>query len=200
MILQNLKGKRLILASKSPRRLELVRGLGLSPEVVVREIDESWPADIAGPEVATFVTRRKAEAFLPELKEDDVLITGDTVVLLPSEEGFRVLEKPKNREEAVGMLLELQGRTHWVASGIAVTTRAAGIRVEVDVCEVTFSAFNASTAAAYVDACKPFDKAGAYGVQDFMGLAHAAHLNGSFYTVMGLPTHLLYRMLSEVAG
>lgn len=198
MILQNLEGKRLILASKSPRRLELVRGLGLSPDVLVREVDESWPPDVAGPEVAAFVTRRKAEAFLPELKKDEVLITGDTVVLLPTEEGFRVLEKPTDREDAVRMLLELQGRTHWVASGVAVTTRAAGIRLEVDVCEVTFSAFDEATAGQYIDQCAPFDKAGAYGVQDFMGLAHAVRLNGSFYTVMGLPTHVLYRLLSEV--
>lgn len=200
MILQNLDGKRVILASKSPRRLELVRGLGLSPEVLVREIDESWPPEIAGPAVAEFVTRRKAEAFWPELNSNDVLITGDTVVLLPLEVGFRVLEKPVDREDAIGMLLQLQGKTHWVASGVAVTTLAEGIRVEVDVCEVTFSAFDAFTAAAYVDACQPFDKAGAYGVQDFMGLAHAMRLNGSFYTVMGLPTHVLFRMLSEVGG
>ena len=198
MILQNLEGRRLILASQSPRRLELVRGLGLDPEVRVRPIDESWPAELAGPGVAEFVTRRKAEAFLPELEAGDVVITGDTVVLLPVDGGYRVLEKPADRTEAVAMLLELQGRTHVVASGVAVTTRAEGIRCEVDVCEVTFSAFDARTAEHYVDTCAPFDKAGAYGVQDFMGLAHAVRLNGSFYTVMGLPTHRLYELLGGV--
>ena len=198
MILQNLEGRRLILASKSPRRLELTRGLGLHPEVRVREVDESWPAELAGPRVAEFVTRRKAEAFLPELAPEDVVITGDTVVLLPTDSGYRVLEKPANKADAVAMLLDLQGRTHAVASGVAVTTLQQGIRCAVDVCEVTFSAFDAATAEHYVDTCAPFDKAGAYGVQDFMGLAHAVRLNGSFYTVMGLPTHLLYGLLSEV--
>jgi septum formation protein len=154
--------------------------------------------ELAGPDVAAHVTRLKAEAFLPELRPKDVLITGDTVVLLPEGEGFRVLEKPADRADAIGMLLELQGRTHVVASGVAVTTQAEGIRLEVDTCEVTFSEFGEETAAAYVEACAPFDKAGAYGVQDFMGLAHAVRLNGSFYTVMGLPTHVLYRLLSGV--
>ena len=199
MILQHLEGRRLILASKSPRRLELVRGLGLDPEVVVREVDESWPAAIAGPEVAAHVTRKKAEAFLPELGPDDVVITGDTVVLLPTDQGYRVLEKPANRADAIAMLLELQGRSHVVASGVAVTTRERGIALEVDTCEVTFSSFGEATAAHYVDTCAPFDKAGAYGVQDFMGLAHAVKLNGSFYTVMGLPTHVLYGLLADLA-
>jgi septum formation protein len=198
MILQHLEGRRLILASKSPRRLELVRGLGLNPEVAVREIDESWPAALAGPDVAAHVTRKKAEAFLPELRPEDVVITGDTVVLLPTPEGYRVLEKPADRGDAIAMLLELQGRSHLVASGVAVTTRDRGISLEVDTCEVTFSAFDEATAAHYVDTCTPFDKAGAYGVQDFMGLAHAVKLNGSFYTVMGLPTHVLYRLLTEL--
>lgn len=198
MNLHHLAGRRLILASKSPRRRELVQGLGLDVEVRVRDIDESWPDALAGPGAAEFVTRRKAEAFLDELEPEDVLITGDTVVLLPQGEGFRVLEKPADREAAIAMLLDLQGRTHVVASGVAVTTLAEGIRSEVDTCEVTFSAFDRETAAAYVDACAPFDKAGAYGVQDFMGLAHAVRLNGSFYTVMGLPTHVLYRLLGDV--
>lgn len=198
MILQNLEGRRIILASKSPRRLELVRGLGIQPEVVVRDVDESWPAALAGPDVAAHVTRKKAEAFLPELGPQDVVITGDTVVLLPTATGYRVLEKPADRAHAIAMLLELQGRTHVVASGVAVTTLRAGIALEVDTCEVTFSPFGEATAAHYVDTCAPFDKAGAYGVQDFMGLAHAVRLNGSFYTVMGLPTHVLYRLLAAV--
>lgn len=198
MILQNLIGRKLILASKSPRRLELVRGLGLQPEVVVREVDESWPLELAGPEVAAYVTRAKAEAFLPELTDDGVVITGDTVVLLPENGAYCVLEKPANRAEAIEMLMRLQGRSHVVASGVGVTTLSRGIEVAVDACEVTFSAFEKDIAEAYVDGYAPFDKAGSYGVQDFMGLAHAVKLQGSFYTVMGLPTHLLYQLLSRV--
>lgn len=191
MIFDNLNGKRIILASQSPRRQTLVQGLELNPVIRTRAVDERYPPEIKGAEVAAYVTRKKAEAFLPELEPDDVLITGDTVVVL----GNRVLEKPANEEEARAMLRALSGKTHTVASGIAVTTLQTGIRVELDTCEVTFEALDDALIAHYVSTYRPLDKAGAYGVQDLIGYVGVKKVSGSYYTVMGLPTHRLFAML-----
>ena len=130
MLYPQLSSKRILLASKSPRRLELVRGLEIEPEVVIREVDESYPASVSGPDVAEYVTLAKASAFGDIMTENDVLITGDTIVLL----GDDVLEKPRDRQEAIAMLKRLSGRTHTVASGIAVTTLNGGTVCKVDTC------------------------------------------------------------------
>tara|TARA_B000000532_G_scaffold177269_1_gene143821 strand:+ start:2001 stop:2591 length:591 start_codon:yes stop_codon:yes gene_type:complete len=194
MLYPQLSTKRIILASKSPRRLELVRGLEIDPEVVIREVDESFPDSVVGPEVAKHVTLKKASAFNDILTDNDVLITGDTVVLL----GDDVLEKPVDREGAIAMLKRLSGATHTVASGIAVTTLKGGTKCEVDTCEVTFSDLSDDMIKHYIDNYKPFDKAGSYGVQDLIGFVGVKSMKGSFYTVMGLPVHILHKMLSEL--
>ncbi len=194
MLYPQLSTKRIILASKSPRRLELVRGLEIEPEVVIREVDESFPDSVVGPEVAKHVTLKKASAFNDILTDNDVLITGDTVVLL----GDDVLEKPVDREGAIAMLKRLSGATHTVASGIAVTTLKGGTKCEVDTCEVTFSDLSDDMIKHYIDNYKPFDKAGSYGVQDLIGFVGVKSMKGSFYTVMGLPVHILHKMLSEL--
>jgi septum formation protein len=197
MLYQNLVSKRIILASKSPRRLELLRGLEIEPVVIVKDVDESYPPTLSGVEVAKFVTMAKASAFYNVMESDDVLITGDTVVLLDGE----VLEKPANSNEAASMLGRLSGRTHVVASGIAVTTLKEGKPVtlcEVDTCEVTFEELTEEMIAHYIAKYKPFDKAGSYGVQDLIGFVGVSSITGSFYTVMGLPVHILHKMLQEV--
>ena len=194
MLYPQLSSKRIILASKSPRRLELVRGLEIEPEVVIRDVDESYPPSVKGPEVARFVTLAKAGAFGDILKEDDVLITGDTVVLLDED----VLEKPSDRDEAIAMLKRLSCRAHTVASGIAVTTLNGGTKCMVDLCEVEFNEISEEIIEHYIDHYKPFDKAGSYGVQDLIGYVGVKSLKGSFYTVMGLPVHLLHQMLSKL--
>jgi len=197
MLYPNLYSKRIILASKSPRRLELVRGLELEPEVIVRDVDESYPPSITGVEVAKFVTLAKASAYQNMLEADDVLITGDTVVLLDGE----VLEKPANSNEAASMLRRLSGRSHVVASGVAVTVLKEGkplTSCEVDTCEVTFEDLTEEMIAHYIAQYKPFDKAGSYGVQDLIGFVGVSSIKGSFYTVMGLPVHILHKMLQEV--
>ncbi len=194
MLYPQLSSKRIILASKSPRRLELVRGLEIEPEVVIRDVDESYPPSVKGPEVARFVTMAKAGAFGDILKEDDVLITGDTVVLLDED----VLEKPSDRDEAIAMLKRLSCRAHTVASGIAVTTLNGGTKCMVDLCEIEFNEISEEIIEHYIDHYKPFDKAGSYGVQDLIGYIGVKSLKGSFYTVMGLPVHLLHQMLSEL--
>lgn len=197
MLYPNLTSKRIILASKSPRRLELVRGLELEPEVIVRDVDESYPLNVMGTDVAEFVTRAKAAAFTDMLGLNDVIITGDTVVILDDE----ILEKPSNFEEAALMLRKLSGRTHVVASGVAVTTLRGGkpeTSCEVDTCKVTFEELTDEMISHYIDSYKPFDKAGSYGVQDLIGFIGVSSINGSFYTVMGLPVHILHKMLQEV--
>ena len=197
MLYPNLDSKRIILASKSPRRLELVRGLEIEPVVIVKDVDESYPPSLSGVEVAKFVTLAKASAFYSMMESDDVLITGDTIVLLDGE----ILEKPANLNEASSMLGRLSGRTHVVASGIAVTTLKEGKPVtscEVDTCEVTFEELTAEMISHYITQYKPFDKAGSYGVQDLIGFVGVSSITGSFYTVMGLPVHILHKMLQEI--
>jgi septum formation protein len=194
MLYPQLSSKRIILASKSPRRLELVRGLELDPEVILRDVDESYPNSIKGPDVAKYVTLAKASAFSDILGPNEVIITGDTIVLLDDE----ILEKPANREEAANMLRRLSGRTHTVASGIAVTTLEGGTNCKVDTCEVDFADLSDKMIYHYIDTYKPFDKAGSYGVQDLIGFMGVKAIRGSFYTVMGLPVHLLHEMLSDL--
>ena len=197
MLYPNLTSKRIILASKSPRRLELVRGLELEPEVHVRDVDESYPKSVKGAAVAEYVTLAKASAFSDILGENDVIITGDTVVLL----GEEVLEKPANIEEAKAMLKKLSGQTHLVASGVAVTTLKKGkphTICKVDTCKVTFEELTDEIISHYIKKYRPFDKAGSYGVQDLLGFIGVRSINGSFYTVMGLPVHLLHKMLQQV--
>ena len=194
MLYPHLNGRRVILASQSPRRLELVRGLELNPITWLKEVDESFPAEISGPEIALYVTRLKAQAYWKDLEENDVLITGDTVVLL----GNEVLQKPTSREEAKGMLEALSGKTHTVASGIAVTTKISGIQAKVDTTEVTFHPLEPKLIDHYLDGYQPFDKAGAYGVQDLIGFAGVSEMKGSYFTVMGMPTHLLFQLINNL--
>lgn len=194
MLYPHLNGKRVILASQSPRRLELVKGLELEPVTWLKDVDESFPEEITGPAIAEYVTRLKAEAYWDELEPDDVLITGDTVVLL----GDEVLQKPVDRNEAIGMLEQLSGRTHTVASGIAVTTLKTGIQSTVDTCEVTFRPLERAWIEHYIDRYQPYDKAGGYGVQDMIGFAGVTGMQGSYFTVMGLPTHKLFSLINNL--
>ena len=183
----HLAHRRIVLASQSPRRRELIAMLGLHVECLARDVDESWPSSIEGPEVAEFVARKKAVAYHDVLDADDVLVTGDTVVVL---EG-KVLEKPGSEAHAKEMLHALSGATHTVASAVAVTTLAGGTQSALDTCEVTFARLTDAFIDMYVASGSPMDKAGAYGVQDWMGLVGVTHMKGSFYTVMGMPTHRL---------
>jgi septum formation protein len=194
MLYPHLNGKRVILASQSPRRLELVKGLELEPVTWLKDVDESFPDEITGSAIAEYVTRLKAEAYWDVLGPDDVLITGDTVVLL----GDDVLQKPKNRDEAIAMLERLSGQTHTVASGIAVTTKQTGIRSVVDTCEVTFCTLERAWIEHYIDGYQPYDKAGGYGVQDMIGFAGVTGMQGSYFTVMGLPTHKLFELINSL--
>lgn len=190
----HLQSRRIVLASQSPRRRQLMEMMGLNVECMARDLDESWPAGMEGTEVASYVALRKAEGYLDVLSGDDILITGDTVVVLDGE----VLEKPSDAADAKRMLRQLSGQTHTVASAVAVTTRDGGSKVALDLCHVTFRSLDDAFLDAYIATGSPMDKAGAYGVQDLMGLIGVDAIQGSFYTVMGMPTHRLHDLLLDL--
>ena len=187
----HLSQRRVVLASQSPRRRQLMEMLGLQVECMARDVDESWPADIEGVEVAAFVARAKAEGYKDVLQGDDVLVTGDTVVVLHG----KVLEKPVDKADAKRMLRMLSGQTHTVASAVAVTTLEGGTQVALDLCDVTLRSLPDAFLDTYIATGSPMDKAGAYGVQDLIGLVGVESMKGSFYTVMGMPTHRLHDLL-----
>ena len=190
----HLQSRRIVLASQSPRRRQLMEMMGLNVECMARDLDESWPAGMEGTEVASYVALRKAEGYLDVLSGDDILITGDTVVVLDGE----VLEKPTDAADAKRMLRQLSGQTHTVASAVAVTTLDGGSKVALDLCHVTFRVLDDAFLDTYIATGSPMDKAGAYGVQDLMGLIGVDAIQGSFYTVMGMPTHRLHDLLLDL--
>lgn len=193
-MLDNLKNYRIVLASQSPRRKELLAGLGLEYETrVLPDVDESFPPELTGGDIPMYIAREKAEAYRPSLSADELLITADTIVWL----GSTVLGKPVDRDDALRMLGLLSGRTHEVYTGVCLTTirwqHTFTARTEVRFCsldeeEITW----------YVDRYRPFDKAGAYGVQEWIGYVGVEHIAGSYFNIMGLPVQRLYRELKKM--
>lgn len=190
-MLENLKKYHVILASKSPRRQELLRGMGVDFEVLTKETAETYDAALPADEVPVFLSQQKSRAFSDaELPADFLLISSDTVVIV----GDEILGKPKDPADAFRMLELLSGKTHRVVTGV--TVRSAVREVSFAVCsEVTFAALDEDEMSYYIDHCKPFDKAGSYGIQEWIGYIGISALQGSFYNVMGLPTQRLYQVL-----
>ena len=188
-MLDNLKNYRIVLASQSPRRKELLAGLGLEYETrVLPDVDESFPADLAGGDIPMYIAREKAEAYRPSLGADELLITADTIVWL----GGEVLGKPADRDDALRMLRKLSGQTHEVYTGVCLTT-TRWQRSFMARTEVRFATLDEEEIVWYVDRYRPFDKAGAYGVQEWIGYVGVEHIAGSYYNIMGLPVQRLYR-------
>lgn len=183
---------KLLLASQSPRRKELLTSLGFEFEVVKIDCEEILPGDIKIGEAAAYLSELKAEAFR-ELTTDEVLLTADTVV---AAEG-QILGKPKDENEARQMLRTLSGKTHQVYTGISIKT-IDKTYTETDVADVEFDEITDDEIEYYIQNYKPFDKAGSYGIQEWLGMAKIRKMNGSFYTIMGLPTHLVYKILNEI--
>ena len=182
---------KLVLASNSPRRKELLAGLEYPFEVrVLSGIDETYPDDLQGEDIPKYISSKKAEAYLPTLAEDELLITADTVVML---EG-RVLGKPHDRDEAIQMLMELSGRTHEVITGVTLATTTKQ-KTFASVSKVTFASLDMKDIIHYVDHYRPFDKAGAYGIQEWIGFIGVTRIEGSYFNVMGLPVQRLYEEL-----
>lgn len=194
MVLEQLKAYNVVLASKSPRRQELLKGIGLEFSVLTKDIDESFPDYLSPMEVASYLSRVKAEAFLEEeLPESYLLIAADTVVIV----GSTILNKPDDIAETIEMLRLLSGKTHTVATGICLRT-AQKTCVFTDFTEVDFAFLSQDEMEYYARNYRPFDKAGAYGIQEWIGFIGITGIRGSFYNVMGLPTQRLYNELKQL--
>lgn len=193
MILPHQYPYHVVLGSASPRRKELLEKMGFEFEVKVKETDESYPASMPQEEVAEYIAVKKAHAFdFDELPENTLLVTADTIVLLNG----RIFGKPADREEAVRMLYALSGQTHKVITGVCLRSRQKQENFSVQ-SEVTFRVLSLEEIEYYVDHLKPFDKAGAYGLQEWIGYVALEHIEGSFFNVMGLPTQRLYRAMMD---
>ena len=191
--LDKLKRYRIILASASPRRKELLSKLDIDFTVnSLCEVDESFPASLPVVQVPQYISRKKADAYRQEMQENDMVITADTVVAV----GRRILGKPKSAEEARVMLKLLSDRYHRVVTGVTIMT-AKRTETFATVSRVRFTRLNDEEIDYYISKYKPFDKAGAYGIQEWIGMVGITELNGSYFNVMGLPVQRLYVKLKE---
>jgi septum formation protein len=180
-----------ILASQSPRRKELLSALGIEFTTEVRPVEETFPSSLPVSEVAEYLSKKKAAAF-SELKKDQLLITSDTVVIAEN----AILGKASGEEEARKMLRQLSGEVHRVVSGVCITTLEKQHSFSVAT-EVTFKSLPTADIDYYIHHYQPFDKAGAYGIQEWIGMIGIAGIKGSYYNVMGLPTAELYEALKQ---
>ncbi len=194
-MLDNLKPYRIVLASNSPRRRELLAGLGVEFEVrVLPDIDESYPPTLEAADIPLYISRRKAEAYRASMAADELIITADTIVWLDG----CVLGKPADEAEAREMLCRLSGRTHRVITGVTLMRAGEEPRSFSTTSEVTFAALDEAEIDWYVAHFHPLDKAGAYGVQEWIGFVGVESLAGSYFNVMGLPVQRLYRELKKL--
>lgn len=183
-----LKDMRIFLASGSPRRRELLSLILPHYELAVtKDIDESYPATLAAEDVPAYLSRLKAHAYIDDLEDNDLVITADTVVILDN----KILGKPHSAEEACAMLSALSGCCHTVVTGVTLTTKTKSETFS-ERTSVFFGEISPAAIAEYVERYKPFDKAGAYGIQEWIGAAGISKIDGCFYNVMGLPLHALY--------
>ncbi len=192
-MLLHLKKYNIILASASPRRKQLLAELGIDFRVETRTVEEHYPADLPPEEIAVYLSDLKANAFhVDELSENTLIITADTIVTLDG----HILGKPASRTEAIEMLQQLSGQKHQVITGVTVRTqqKRSAFSVSTDVC---FKELEPDEIEYYVDEFKPYDKAGAYGIQEWIGHAAIERIEGSYFNVMGLPTHRLYEELQR---
>lgn len=186
-------GYKIILASNSPRRKELLGELGIDFEVrTLQGIDESYPDSLKGEDIPMYISSKKADAYKASMADDELIITADTIVY---DQG-RVLGKPKDAESARMMLRELSGHSHEVITGVSVVTKEKTVRF-ASTSRVFFDALTDDEINYYVQTYKPFDKAGAYGIQEWIGFIGVTRLEGSYFNVMGLPIQRLYKVLKD---
>ncbi len=192
-MLENLKNYKIVLGSNSPRRKELLAGLDISFEVkVIPGLEENYPDSLKPEEIPVFLSKQKAEAYIPALEKNVLLITADTIVWNED----KVIGKPADRTEAVEMLKSLSGHEHHVVTGVCLTTTEKQVAFAVT-SAVRFSTLTDEEINYYVDKYQPFDKAGAYGIQEWIGYVGVEGISGSFYNVMGLPVQRLYQELKK---
>ena len=192
MILNNLDDKRIILASGSPRRQEILKSIGVRFEVELRSVDEVYSQKLKHHEISDFLAKLKADQFT-NLKDHEVLITGDTIVWHHDQ----ALNKPKDKDEAFEMIQSLSNTTHEVISSFCIKTNDHE-SITYDVTKVKFKTLSDEEIWHYIHTYLPMDKAGAYGIQEWIGQIGITEIQGSFYTVMGFPIHLVYKQLSQI--
>lgn len=188
----------IILGSQSPRRRELMSGLDIPYRAISIDADESYPQELEGGDIPIYISRAKARAYIAHLHDDDLLITADTIVWLNG----KMLGKPHDESEAREMIRQLSGKVHQVYTGVTFTRMIDGAAVMeslVDKTDVTFRSLSEEEIAYYVENYKPLDKAGAYGVQEYIGYIGVSGINGSYFNVMGFPIARVYEVLKRLA-
>jgi septum formation protein len=192
MLSEKLKHKNIILASASPRRQELFKELGLDFSIQVKAVEEIYPSALKSAEITNYLAELKAAAFT-DLAENDIVITSDTIVWLNN----KAIEKPKDKQHAIEMLQELSGKGHRVITSICIKTQTSQ-KVFYDETMVYFKPLSMEEITYYVEKYQPFDKAGAYGIQEWIGFIGVTKIEGSYFNVMGLPVHKLYEELMKL--
>lgn len=185
-------GKNIILASKSPRRQQILKEMGISFEVKTKDIEEIYPKELAPKQIAEYLSNLKATAFENELTTQDIIITADTVVV----NNEKVLGKPKDDADALDMLKSLCGQSHQVFTGVTLLSKEKKVSF-TDVTEVQFEDMSEEELNYYIKQFNPLDKAGAYGIQDWIGMVAISSIKGSYFNVVGLPTFKLYQHLKQ---
>ena len=192
-MLENLKKYKVVLASNSPRRKELLAGLELDYQVnTLPNIDESYPKGLDGMEIPAYIARSKAEAYRKQMNDDELIITADTIVWLNGS----VMGKPKDKADACHMLHTLSGKTHQVITGVCLTTVDKQITFST-VTDVTFASLTDEEIIHYVEHYLPMDKAGSYGIQEWIGFIGVERISGSYFNVVGMPIQRLYTELKK---
>lgn len=184
---------KIILGSQSPRRRELMAGLDIPFTAITIDTDESYPADLQAGDIPYYISRAKARAYEAQLTDDQLLITADTIVWLHG----RMLGKPHDEAEAIEMLKQLRNQTHQVFTAVTLAQKGRELETFVDKTDVTFGDISDEEIEAYVHQYRPLDKAGAYGVQEWIGYVACTQMNGSYFNVMGFPVHLVYQALKK---
>ncbi|MCQ2283710.1 MAG: Maf family nucleotide pyrophosphatase [Bacteroidales bacterium] len=196
MLLDTLQNYKILLASKSPRRRELMRDMGLDFEIISTNVEEDYDPSWSSEEVVQYLSRLKLSPIdMTAYRQNTIFVACDTIVVADD----KIMGKPKDEAEAMDMLRTLSGRTHRVLSGLTVATPQKSL-TDYRLSEVTFDKLSEEEMTYYVRQYRPLDKAGAYGVQEWIGCVGIKSIKGSFYNVMGLPTRLLWQMLKEVTG
>jgi septum formation protein len=195
MLNEKLKNRHIILASGSPRRQDFFKNLGLDFEIRLKSIEEVYPPELKHYQISDYLAELKSLPFIEELKEDDILVTSDTIVWHKD----IALGKPKDNDDAFAMLKSLSNATHEVITSICIRTKSFQKTVNA-VTKVTFKSFTDEELLYYINTYSPLDKAGAYGIQEWIGQVGVTAIEGSYFNVMGLPTHLLYETLNSIAN
>jgi len=193
MLHEKFKNHRIILASGSPRRQQYLKELDVAFEIQLKDIEELYPEHLQAEEITNFLAKLKASAFVSELNENDILITSDTIVWLNN----KALGKPKDFEDAFEMLTEMSGTTHKVITSVCIKTTNKEVVFHEETL-VTFTKLSADEINYYLKNYKPFDKAGSYGIQEWIGLVAIEKIEGSYANVVGLPTHRLYEEMMKL--